>query len=168
MILVQSMRSLKTLGIRMRQHEMNAKVISEFLEKMDMTEYFDSPKDICRLTTEELVSNTFKHTNNEEVELSIIKLPEYIGISVKDKTGELDREKVVAALVRGYQKKTPKQEGIGAGLGLYLTYENSNQLIVFTRPNVSTQIISVIESNKRYKKFKERVTSFHYYQRGEV
>jgi sigma-B regulation protein RsbU (phosphoserine phosphatase) len=75
---------------------------------------------------------------------------------------------IINAIERGYREKSPKAETKGAGLGLYMTYSLSNLFLVSRRPRVSTEIVCVIENTKRYRKYKERITSFHYFERGQV
>ena len=141
--------------------------IEQFLSTFDFNEYFESPASYLHFMSLELVNNIIMHGGVQETELSFIKSKNYVAIRVKDQVGKLDRDTIVNSIYGGYEEKTPRQSGQGAGLGLYLTYSQCNQLWVNLLPNVSTEIVCLIESNKRYKKYKERITSFHFILRGQ-
>ncbi|GAB4413509.1 MAG: hypothetical protein OHK0056_19530 [Bacteriovoracaceae bacterium] len=155
-------------SIQLSAGDNNSDIIEKFLKNFDFSEYFESPANYLHFMALELVNNIIMHGEVSKTELSFIKSRNYVAIRVKDNVGKLDRNTIVDAIWRGYEEKTPKQDGRGAGLGLYLTYSQCNQLWINSLPNVSTEIVCLIESNKRYKKYKERITSFHFILRGHV
>lgn len=134
--------------------------------------------DVLRLVSEELLSNSFYHSGGEgvhyargqeiiltpdkEVEYMFAVNDEYVVVSVKGPSGFSSREKVIDSIQRGYAEKSPLDEGNGAGLGLYMIYENCNQFWVINGRTESGQIICVFEKFNRYKQAKERITSFHF------
>jgi len=134
--------------------------------------------DVLRLVSEELLSNSFYHSGGEEVHYvrgqEIILTPdkeveymfaandEYVVVSVKGPSGFSSREKVISCIQRGYEEKTPLVGDNGAGLGLYMIYENCSQFWVINGSADCGQIICVFEKFNRYKKAKERITSFHF------
>ena len=138
--------------------------------------------EVLRLVSEELLSNAFYHSGGEEnpiergqeillsldkeVELLCAVNSDFLILSVKGPTSFSSREKVISSIKRGYKEKAPLNGKHGAGLGLYMIYENSNQFwVINSGPNCG-QIICVFEKFKRYKKARERVTSFHYLAKG--
>lgn len=140
----------------------------------------DSPaitEDVLNLISEELLSNAFYHSSNDsdktrgeqiilipgkEVEYIVADNNEYVIVAVRGPSSFSSREKVIDSIKRGYAEKTPSTTTAGAGLGLYLIYENCQQFWVVNSPSSQGQIICVFEKFNRYKKAKERITSFHY------
>jgi sigma-B regulation protein RsbU (phosphoserine phosphatase) len=134
--------------------------------------------DILKLVSEELLSNAFYHSGGENVQYlrgEEISIPpdvaveflfasneEYVVVSVKSPSGFSSREKIISSIKRGYVEKTPLEGDRGAGLGLYMIYENCNQFWVINGSMNSSQIICVFEKFNRYKQAKERITSFHF------
>lgn len=160
----------------------NNKKIAEVVDKIK--DHFDETMsaginiDILRLVSEELLSNAFYHSNGDESHFrrgqEIILTPdktveylfatgeEYVIVSVKGPSAFSSREKIVASIKRGYEEKSPVEGEKGAGLGLYMIYENCNQFWVINGNPNAGQIICVFEKFNRYKKAKERITSFHF------
>lgn len=134
--------------------------------------------DVLRLVSEELLSNAFYHSGGEknhfsrgqeiiltpdkEVEYLFAVSEEYVVISVKGPSSFSSREKVISSIQRGYKEKTPLNGENGAGLGLYMIYENCSQFWVVNGGPESGKIICVFEKFNRYKQAKERITSFHF------
>ncbi|MBY0415384.1 MAG: SpoIIE family protein phosphatase [Bdellovibrionales bacterium] len=131
-----------------------------------------------KLVGEELLSNAFYHSGGngvqkergkevqlptgKQVELLMATNSDYVVISVKGPTGFSSKEKILSSIKRGYKEKSPLDGKTGAGLGLYMVYEHSNQFWVVNGGEFSGQMICVFEKFNRYKKARERVTSFHY------
>jgi len=152
--------------------------IEQLIDSVDYSNFFNSPKDHLRLVLNELLLNSFFHQEdleNQDRKSSVFELSNSIEakigidrdkvlISVQDNIGSIDKEKIISNIKRGFDEKRPKQDSPGAGLGLYLIYQNINQLIINKKCSEKSEFICVIEANKRYKKFKERVTSFHFFE----
>lgn len=151
----------------------------------DMSSIFSSDlseavkPEVLKLVSEELLSNAFYHsggdgnplvrgqeillTPDKEVEFLCATNTDFVILSVKGPTRFSSREKVISSIKRGYKEKAPLlDEKNGAGLGLYMIYENTNQFWVINAGPNCGQIICVFEKFNRYKKARERVTSFHY------
>lgn len=134
--------------------------------------------EVLKLVSEELLSNAFYHSGGEghliargqeilltpdkEVEFLCAANSDFLILSVKGPTSFSSREKVISSIKRGYKEKSPLNGKSGAGLGLYMIYENTNQFWVINGGQNCGQIICVFEKFNRYKKGRERVTSFHY------
>ncbi len=134
--------------------------------------------EILKLVSEELLSNAFYHSGGEgrpitrgqeilltpdkEVEFFCAVNSDFVILSVKGPTSFSSREKVISSIKRGYKEKAPLEGHNGAGLGLYMIYENTNQFWVINGGPGHGQMICVFEKFNRYKKARERVTSFHY------
>jgi sigma-B regulation protein RsbU (phosphoserine phosphatase) len=150
--------------------EMNLNFSNEFSEAVK--------PDVLKLVSEELLSNAFYHsrgdgnpitrgqeillTPDKEVEFLCATNSDFVVLSVKGPTSFSSREKVISSIKRGYKEKSPLYGESGAGLGLYMIYENTNQFWVINSGPTCGQIICVFEKFNRYKKARERVTSFHY------
>ena len=153
-------------------------VISEMASTF-ATDLSESIKpEVLKLVSEELLSNAFYHSGGEinpiargreillstdkEVEFLCATNSEFLILYIKGPTSFSSRAKVLSSIKRGYKEKTPLDGMNGAGLGLYMIYENTNQFwVINSGPNCG-QMICVFEKFKRYKKARERVTSFHY------
>ena len=151
-------------------------VLKEMGQKFndDFTEAIKA--DVLKLVAEELLSNAFYHSNGDqaergkeilltpdrEVEFLFAVSNENVIVSVKGPSGFSSREKLINSICRAYKEKAPLDGNGGAGLGLYMVYEKSNQFWVINGGPNAGQIICVFEKFNRYKKAKERVTSFHY------
>lgn len=137
--------------------------------------------DVLKLVSEELLSNAFYHSGGSQhsfargqeiilspgkiVEYSFAVSEEYVVVSVKGPSAFTSREKVISSIQRGYREKTPVLGESGAGLGLYMIYENCNQFWIIKGKTNLGQIICVFEKFNRYKKAKERITSFHFLEK---
>ncbi len=161
-------------------------IVTKNLSQLNLEQYFDSPIDYLKLIANELLTNALyngiahRDSLNPRKEISrkedvFLKGSELIlfscganasaiGISVQDSFGKLDRTKVVAGLVRGFKEKKALDKQGGAGLGFYVIYNHCNQLIINVKRNSRTEVIALIDHNRRYKKYKERITSFHFYE----
>lgn len=151
-------------------------VITEMTQifELDYTPAINS--DILRLVSEELLSNAFYHSNghditrgeqitlpdSKQVQYSFAVNNEYVVLSVLGPSSFSSREKIISSIQRGYTEKSPLDSDGGAGLGLYMIYQNCQQFWVINSPGKQGQIICVFEKFNRYKKAKERVTSFHF------
>lgn len=137
--------------------------------------------EVLKLVSEELLSNAFYHsdgnavpiergleimlTPDKEVELLFAVNNDYVVISVKGPSSFHSQDQVLKSINRGYKEKSPLDGKTGAGLGLYMIYENCNQFWVINGGENGGQIICVFEKFNRYKQARERVTSFHYLAR---
>ena len=153
-------------------------IADKLLSKINVADYFDSPLNNLHLILNELVMNGFYHQEDlldKNRKHSVLNIPngiivragadeKSIAVSVTDANGTLTRDKIVSSLKRSFEEKKPRQDTEGAGLGFYLVYQNINQLHVNIKEGKKTEIICIIDANKRFKHFKERVTSFHFYE----
>lgn len=153
--------------------------IDEMIAHFDFSSTFDSPVDYLKVMANELITNALYNapgteslSRNKEVNLEDGKKvlftmgmdQFYIALCVKDNFGTLNRDKIIKSLERSFREKTFEKKSGGAGLGLYLTFSHSNQMIINFKENEKTEIICIIDNNKRFKKYRERVTSFHFHQ----
>lgn len=159
--------------------------IDEIIRQQDWSEFFDSPIDYLTLVANELVSNALyngpeeKRTNtdypvdrknpvflkgSELVQVHLGIDAHLAALSVVDCFGTLTWEKVIENLNRSFTEKTVQHKKGGAGLGLYLAYSHANQFVVNRRPGLRTEVICLIEKNRRYKTYKQRLKSFHFFE----
>lgn len=171
-------------------HRRGADHIQEILKVQDWSEFFDSPTDHLALIANELVSNALYNGPEEKratsahypidrkdpvflkgselVQVSLGIDAHAVGLSVMDCFGSLDWQKTVASLHRGFQEKTVQLKRGGAGLGLYLAYSHGNQFVVNRRAGVRTEVICLIEKNRRYRQYKTRLKSFHFFEEASL
>ncbi len=160
--------------------------MTEELRNFQFDGYFSSPNDYLRLMANELLSNSLykgpnKRRHEKGLEASDRRSPVFlkgsdlvqatlganekgVALSVQDSFGELTHEILITNLVRSFEEKTPLDKKDGAGLGLYLTYLHSNQLIVNLKQGFRTEVICIIDKNKRFLNYKSRIRSFHFFE----
>ncbi|WP_290734861.1 SpoIIE family protein phosphatase [Halobacteriovorax sp. JY17] len=159
--------------------------INNLLGTLDVDGYFESPIDYLKIISNELLTNAIYHSGegelfnkrstmersetpvlseSESIDYSLAVGANHIAICVIDFTGRLNREVIINNLERSFREREHQNKDGGAGLGLFLAFSYSNQFIVRTHPGKRTEVICIIEKNKRFKTYKERVTSFHYFE----
>lgn len=160
------------------QTEQIEKDIIPFIESLNDDGYFSSPKGPFSLMARELVSNALYHQQEDTSEKSrtgglilpkdkaisviLFQREEGLGLVVKDQSGRLTYEGLRSALKRAYVEKSPLEKEGGAGLGLYMVFENANKVFFDVTLGESTTILALIEKEKRYKKYKSKTTQFYF------
>ncbi len=172
--------------ISLSDSKFSNELVSEALSHFDFKDYFSSPNEYLRVMANELISNSlYKGPNRKREELGLgsvdRKSPVFlkgadlvqvtlgmdtngISLSVQDSFGGLSFKILMESLKRSFAEKTVMEKKDGAGLGLYLTYLHSNQLILNFRQNFRTEVICIIDRNKRYKDYKQRIRSLHFFE----
>ncbi len=160
--------------------------VQEILKLQEWSEFFDSPQEHLALIANELVSNALYNgpedkrsgsahypidrkdpvflRGSELVQVNLGMDNHAVSLSVMDCFGTLDWTKTVGSLHRGFQEKTVQYKKGGAGLGLYLAFSHGNQFIVNRRAGLRTEVICLIEKNRRYRQYKGRLKSFHFFE----
>lgn len=135
----------------------------DFLTQQTFTGWFESPRDYLRLIGDELVTNALS-PESAQVSVKLCLNHEGIIVEVEDNRGALKRDTLIDALKRARDSHAPRgpSNKKGAGLGLYLVYQSTNQIWLNVIPNKSTKVVCVLETTKRYKNFRSRLTSFHF------
>ena len=161
-------------------------MVTDSLKNFDFEEYFSSPVEYIQVMANELISNSLykgpnkrraeqgldtpdrKSTvflkNSDLVQVTLGMDEKGVALSVQDSFGGLSYELLISSLKRSFAEKTVMEKKDGAGLGLYLTFLHSNQFIINYRKDYRTEVICIIEKNKRYKNYKQRIRSFHFFQ----
>ena len=161
-------------------------MIQDALKSFNFDEYFSSPIEYIQVMANELISNSLYKGPNKRREEQGLSTPDRkstvflkgsdlvqvtlamgekgVALSVQDSFGGLTYNLLLASLMRSFKEKTVLEKKDGAGLGLYLTFLHSNQFIVNFRDSFRTEVICIIEKNKRYKNYKQRIRSFHFFQ----
>lgn len=163
--------------------------IADLIRSQVWDDFFDTPADYINLMANELVSNALyngpegkrKGANypvdrkdpvflkgNELIQLNLGIDHQCAVLSVIDCFGTLTKEKVIQSLYRSFKEKTVENKRGGAGLGLYLSYSHGHQFIVNSKAGVKTEVIIVIEKTKRYKSYKSRRKSFHFFDEANL
>ncbi len=174
---VLQLKHKTSFDINISNSEHLDKSIDMIVSKLDTCDFFNSSSDSVRLILNELMTNAIFNAQDrsdadrtldfdlegaEIISIKTFKDEEKLSLTVVDNFGKLSKQQIVKTLERCYREKTFERKKGGAGLGLYLVFNHSNQLIIKVEKNKKTVITSIIEKNKRFKKYKERVTSFHY------
>jgi phosphoserine phosphatase RsbU/P len=159
-------------------------MIAEALKAFNFDEYFSSPSEYLQVMANELISNSLYKGPNQKRQDAGLDAPDRkkpvflkgsdlvqvtlgmdtrgVALSVQDSFGGLTYDMLTASLIRSFSEKTYMDKKDGAGLGLYLTFLHSNQFIINSRKGFRTEVICVIEKNRRYKNYKQRIRSFHF------
>ena len=150
----------------------------QMIQNFDYTDMFSASSDYIKLMANELLTNAFYDTiddNTDRHEKIILNKEKTISFkmgkdrhsivfSIEDQYGSLARETVIESIRRGMNERRPVQKKGGAKLGLYLIFSHANQFIVNRKKDTRTEIIAIIDCHKRYKYYKEKITSFHFYE----
>lgn len=161
-------------------------MVEDALKNFDFGEYFSSPIEYIQVMANELISNSLYKGPNKRREEQGLDAPDRrstvflkgadlvqvtlgmdskgVALSVQDSFGGLTYDLLISSLKRSFTEKTAMDKKDGAGLGLYLTFLHSNQFIINFRKDYRTEVICIIEKNKRYKNYKQRIRSFHFFQ----
>lgn len=102
----------------------------------------------------------------EQVALTLCSDGERLGISVVDPFGALTKEQSLEYLVsciRGQDEKPSREKG-GAGLGLYMTFDALNHLILNICRGEQTEVIGLIDIRGSYRDFVARGKSFNIFR----
>lgn len=135
--------------------------LNHFLDTQEFNGWFESPRDYLRLIGDELVTNALDPVGTL-VNVKLATDSDIIIVEVEDNRGALEKSTLLDSLKRARDTGAPKEGGRGAGLGLYLVYQSTNQIWIDVNKNKSTKVVCVLETTKRYKHFKGRLTSFHF------
>jgi phosphoserine phosphatase RsbU/P len=159
--------------------------IEEILKLQNWEDFFDSPVGYINTMANELISNALYNGPEEKresgnypvdrkspvhlkgselVQLEIGIDETVLALSVIDCFGSLTKDKVIKSLYRSFNEKTVEHKKGGAGLGLYLAYSYGHQFIVNRRAGFRTEVICIIEKTKRYKNYRSRKKSFHFFE----
>ncbi len=172
--------------ISLSDSKLTNEMIEQALGHFDFQDYFSSPIEYIQVMANELISNSlYKGPSKRRLEQGLEhvdrKSPVFlkgsdlvkvclgmdskgVALSVQDSFGGLSYDLLMASLKRSFQEKTVMEKKDGAGLGLYITFLHSNQFIINFRKDFRTEVICIIEKNKRYKNYKQRIRSFHFFQ----
>ena len=163
--------------------------IPELVKSQNWDDFFDTPAHYVNLMANELVSNALYNgpegkrlgadypvdrkspvflKGSELIQLKLGIDSHAAVLSVIDCFGTLTKEKVIQSLHRSFQEKTVEHKKGGAGLGLYLSYSHGHQFIVNSKAGVKTEVIIVLEKNRRYKTYKSRLKSFHFFDEAHA
>ncbi|MCY4523826.1 MAG: ATP-binding protein [Halobacteriovoraceae bacterium] len=152
--------------------------VYKIIEQFNFSNTFKSSVDYLKLMANELITNAFFNTidgnadrrqkviteKNKKIIFTMGKDKHHIIFSIQDDYGLLTRDTIIQCLTRSFREKTPLKQKGGAGLGLYITFSYANQLIINSEKNKRTEVIIIIDCNRRYKKYKERITSLHFHE----
>ncbi|MCT4641259.1 MAG: SpoIIE family protein phosphatase [Bacteriovoracaceae bacterium] len=101
--------------------------------------------------------------DNHDVKVKLAQNDHALMLQVTDSFGQLERDEIIHYILRGYEVAHSEDKKGGAGLGLFMVFEYSNILIVRKKSHQWTEISLIIEK-QRYKQYKERIKSFHFFE----
>ncbi|MFG1500928.1 hypothetical protein ABMA70_12040 [Halobacteriovorax sp. XZX-3] len=135
----------------------------QLLDGIDLKDYHDSFENKLKLITNEFYTNDIFHRVNSQKHGEIeISQDEHKTILHYRSYTNVGKSSIINSLYRAAVEKTPRQEGRGAGLGLYLMLQNCDQLHIVGNQD-STSFYIYIEKNKRYKDISKRIPSISFY-----
>lgn len=99
----------------------------------------------------------------EEVSLTVCCDGQHLGVAVTDCFGAMTREKTLAYLSKCLRRDhaQPAAGKGGAGLGLYMTFDSVNHLVVNIGRGRRTEVIGIIDVRGSYRDFASRGKSFN-------
>jgi hypothetical protein len=88
---------------------------------------------------------------------------ETLGVSVRDGYGTLAKEQCLDYLVKCLRREAdpPPGDKGGAGLGLFMTFDALNHLVLNIEPGARTEVVGLIDIRGNYKNFVNRGKSFN-------
>jgi hypothetical protein len=148
-------------------------VIEQFGEMAAQAACFGDFPEICKTVCSELITNAFYNAprdNNGQpletdrripvnlkkpVDVSFGQDENYLWLQVRDPFGTFSREALLRSLLRSSdgQKVSVNMEAGGAGIGLYMVFRWSAQLMFTFKPNQETTVLVKLLKTKRYKVF---------------
>ncbi len=151
----------KTVEIS-NESDFDAKYL-QLVKDIDLNGYHDSINNKLKLVTNEFYTNDIFHrvSNQKYGEISISQNSTKIIVNYKSYTN-VAKSQIVDSLYRAAKEKTPRQEGRGAGLGMYMILKNCDRLQIVERKDV-TDFYVYFEMNKRYKEMSKRIPSISFY-----
>lgn len=143
------------------------KSLDELMNSVDLDGYHESISNKLNLITNEFFTNDIFHRSSTQKH-GIIALSQddsKIIVHYKSYTS-IKKSSILSSLYRAAKEKKPRQEGRGAGLGLFLVLQNCDRLQIVQNPE-STDFYVYIEKNKRYKDISKRIPSINLYNLKE-
>ena len=170
---------------KIKKSDQRDQALEKIIGKVDRVSVLESPFKYLKSIGNELITNavyeaarreegksnfiefdgrqSIELAEGEEVNISIGLDERQLVLSVEDCFGTFTRKEFLQNILRSFKEKAPSDKKSGAGLGLYLVASYSNQVVVNILPEVNTEVIAIIDNNKRFKNFKKRITSFHFF-----
>lgn len=154
-----------------RQYLIQAKVparisniIANAVDELLMNAIFDAPADEFGrpIYTSTVRSQSRQLLGQEEVSMKIGFDGFYVGISITDHFGLLDRGRLLNHVSMNYrdQEYTVKQGNAGAGLGLATVFKSGGSLIYHCENGVKTEATLLYRAFSNYRDFKNQ---FHFF-----
>jgi hypothetical protein len=159
--------------------------LEDLLSQIDLTDCFEGIENYLSQIMNELLTNAlynaptdssgnfkFRETNRKEIvksEPNKIPFLEFtmdqnkICFKVTDFYGSLTQNNIFEFLTKGIIQE---KKG-GAGIGLYLAFKYCHKLIINIEQNKYTEILIVIEKDKRFKRYSTKEKSFHLFLKEE-
>jgi len=148
------------------------RIVVDLLDELFMNAFYDAPLD---------EDGNFKYADlnrsvpvifpdNSPVVLEYASDGDFLGISVTDAWGTLNKDKIFMYLERCFAKGEDqiREDTGGAGLGLYKIFKSLNMFVVNIEKGVSTEVIGLIDLRISMREFKKRIRSFHIFNKEEI
>lgn len=100
---------------------------------------------------------------DEEIVVTVCSNGDYFGLSVSDPFGAMTKEQSLDYLAKclRHEDEAPSHRKGGAGLGLYMTFDALNHLVLNIAPGVRTEVLGLIDIRGNYRDFVNRGKSFN-------
>jgi hypothetical protein len=136
-----------------------ASLVARSTDELLMNAIFDAPINIKGEPYRRKSSRDadFELIGREQVQVEVIATPDYIGVSVADQFGTLNKDVLLGFLGTNWQKEIyrPRASEPGAGIGLNGTIQAGLSLLFVSRPGVRTEVMLFFPTTENYKEFRD-------------
>lgn len=176
-------------SFKLRNYGEKNKVIDELLQFASKLRAFSALPEILGTVADEMLMNAmfdaprsvdgkakYNHLSrlhplilepNEEVTFRFGADPNFVALSIQDPFGALGWKTLVTHIQKGFRQGTDqisKKKDGGAGLGLFMTFDNSHCLIVNSAHGKKTEMISLIALGRSYEEYQRGGKCFSFYE----
>jgi len=134
-------------------------------EELVMNALFNAPVDSegKQKYAQEPRGETLVVEPGEEVTVTLARSEKRLGVSVRDRFGELGIDRCLRRLGKCFRMGDAQVEDKqnGAGLGLYVSFGAVSQLVVNIAPQKCTEVLGLIDVQRNYREFASRTKSFN-------
>lgn len=156
----ETIETIKRLLLEQAFQSRVASTISNAVDELLMNALFDAPVDEKGQRRYQAITQepARKLEGREVVELGFAFDGQYVGISVADGFGSLEKASLLSRLARSFRDKdyTIGDNQQGAGLGLATVYQSGASLIFRCEPGTRTEVTAFFRRTESYREFREQ------------
>ena len=141
-----------------------ASVVANAVDELLMNAIFDAPADELGHPLFETVSRDqeMELKGKQEVTMQIGYDGTYLGVSVRDLYGSLDKSRLMTRISRRYREEEyqVKETRAGAGIGLGTVFRLGGSLLFASESHVRTEVTVLFKNSSNYREFKDQFRFF--------